>query len=291
MYVYILFLDFPIYFTVAEGIYYQDHLNMSGQLCERQQPPPPRAKQLPGCILAYALSKLDFLHCAVPPNAGACVRIQRIVNRIVRQHLRLPASSPTTWLYASTELGGLGVPVVLERARLLLLRGFFDALNSRNGLIRRNLRFMWQHHQDLPHAPADASALVAILQSHKGCLSLPPHPQLAPVVPDITILRTWTGAPVLLISDGSYAPGCLGWAAAVADSHGLLAHAAAAVPCAGGHSTAAEWLGRAQAVSLARSMDIPHRTVCQLKYWTGFIYLYVSALPDGYPTQVGISTR
>lgn len=50
MYVYILFLDFPIYFTVAEGIYYQDHLNMSGQLCERQQPPPP---VLNNCLVAF----------------------------------------------------------------------------------------------------------------------------------------------------------------------------------------------------------------------------------------------
>ena len=211
------------------------------------------------CIATYALPKLDFLHGASPPRRLPCLRIQRLVDNAVRALLQLPASCPVRWLRAAPEHGGLGVPDVWIRAHLHLLRQFYDALGSRNRLISSNLRHMWVHCGDLPHQPADSAPIRSALQLVRGRLSLPPHPLLVPVVPDIIRLRPWTGQRVLLISDGSYLVSSMSWAAGVADADGALAFASASVLCAGSHSTAAEWLGRAQAVLLARELGIPLR--------------------------------
>jgi hypothetical protein len=209
------------------------------------------------CIAAYALSKLDFLHGACPPHQLPCLRIQRLVNNTIRNVLQLPPSSPVKWLHAAPEDGGLGVPRIWLRAQLHLLRNFHDSLNSRNTLIRRNLRHMWAHRMDLQHVPHDAPHLCDALQQVRGRWSLPPHSSLAPVVPLVVTLRQWTGQPVILISDGSRLEDTLAWAASVADLQGPLAFASASAYCSGSHSTAAEWLGRAQAVQLATALAIP----------------------------------
>ena len=214
------------------------------------------------CVLAYALSKLDFLHGACPPYQQSCLRIQRLVNKIARVVLRLPSTSPTAWMYATLVQGGLGVPNVVLRAQLTFLRGFYDALNSRDALIRDNLRHVWQHHHELPHVPEDIGALVTIMRLARGRLSLPPHVGLIPVAPEVVTLRTWGGSPVLLISDGSFVGNRLAWAAIVADEEGPLGHASGSLLCCGGHSTAAEWLGRAQAVALAKLLGVPHGVGC-----------------------------
>ena len=105
------------------------------------------------CIAAYALPKLDFLHGASPPRRLPCLRIQRLVNNAIRTVLRLPASCPVRWLRAAPEHGGLGVPDVWLRAHLHLLRQFYDALGSRNLLIRSNLRHMWTMQSSIPRLP------------------------------------------------------------------------------------------------------------------------------------------
>ena len=94
------------------------------------------------CVLAFALGKLDYLHGACPPLLRHCHRVQIIINHISRALLRLPSGCPTLWLHVPPDLGGLGVPHVFTRAQLCYLRSFLSCLNSRNELIRLNVRHL-----------------------------------------------------------------------------------------------------------------------------------------------------
>lgn len=60
------------------------------------------------CIIAFALSKLDYLHSACPPMEVPCKKVQTLMHQAIRALLHLPFNSPTLLMQLPMEFGGLG---------------------------------------------------------------------------------------------------------------------------------------------------------------------------------------
>lgn len=211
------------------------------------------------CIMAFVVSKLDYVFQAMPPRASYLHKPQSLVHRIVRNALRLPQTFPRAVLWAPPEEGGLGVPHLLHRGWAQYLRGVYTLLNSRNLMLRASARHLWQLSGLRQHA--DMRGLRQYLAQFGAALTLLPHSAWTEQALDVRRGAAWTGGPVVVVSDGSFVSGTLAWGAVVADEQGILATTAGSLMVVGGHSTAAEWLGRYAGTQLVDTLGIPRDAV------------------------------
>ena len=217
------------------------------------------------CVLTYCISKFDYIHDSIPCRPAALQPLQRQLHQTIRASLRLPQSLPVAALQAPLDHLGLGVPHLLSRGRIGLIRTLFSTLNSRNHILRAALRHLWTDSATHPIPDHDLKVAAATLGTYQITISFPPHPDLQAVTPHHHWMKrppTWS--PTILMSDGSVSPPAVAWAALVADSTGVLAECSAAVQVEGASSWMAEWLGRLQAMQLAADLGIPMAHV----HWT-----------------------
>jgi hypothetical protein len=208
-------------------------------------------------VLAYAVSKLDYVYDAIPPSHPRLDVVQHSVDRVLTCALRLPRNVPRALLYAPLAVGGYGVPHLTSRFRLRFVAGIMRALNSRNALVRTSTRWLLQHPSAAAVRHSDMSYFSTTLQHFQLTASLPPHPHLVNCSEAHHHVRTWAGEPVILMSDGSVTATAVGWGAVVTDSTGILPTACGGFACHYGTSWAAEWLGKVAAVRLALQLCIP----------------------------------
>ena len=181
-------------------------------------------------LLGFAVSQLDYTHDACPPHPAGLQPLQTTLDATALSALRAPRSFPKALLYSPLQRGGFGVPHLLHRLHLRFLLGVLKALDSRNALARRSTRHLFTHPTLLPVAGGDLLALHTLLAEHDLHISVPPHPDVL-AAPELTqLLAPYQGGPVLLVSDGSSPPGCIGWGAVVATTTGELL-AARSSPC------------------------------------------------------------
>ena len=141
---------------------------------------------------------------------------------------------------------------------LRYLSGVLKALNSRNMLARRCTRQLLVAPLVTNILGSDLLPLDATLRCYDLSISLPPHPTISPIIESTSLILPYTGAAVLLVSDGSSPDGRLGWGAVVADLSGSIL----GTTCGGAvvdiaTSWAAEWCGKLAAVRLADALGIP----------------------------------
>lgn len=86
--------------------------------------------------LAFAISRLDFLYDAIPPPPVGLPSLQLAVNNLLTAALGVPRNFPKILLHAPLATGGFGVPHLARRFQLRYVTGVFQALNSRNALVR-----------------------------------------------------------------------------------------------------------------------------------------------------------
>jgi hypothetical protein len=204
-------------------------------------------------VLAYAVTKLDYVHDAVPPNHP---RLDS-VDRVLPCALRVPRNVPRALLYAPLAVGGYGVPHLTSRLRLRFEAGVMRALSSRNALVRMSTRWLLQQPSATAVRHSDMDYFSTTLQHFQPTVSLPPHPNLANCSGAHHHVRAWAGGLVILMSDGSVTATAVGWGAVVADATGVLSTARGGFSCHNGTSWAAEWLGKVAAVRLALQPCIP----------------------------------
>ncbi len=59
-------------------------------------------------VVAFAISKLDFIHDSVPPVQSRLLPIQRAADAVLSSALRIPKSTPKAFLHAPLRSGGFG---------------------------------------------------------------------------------------------------------------------------------------------------------------------------------------
>ena len=195
-------------------------------------------------VLHYAISKMDFVHEAVPPTSSRLTPVQRSSDAVLTAALHIPRSTPRVLLHAPLRSGGFGAPHLVTRFQLRYIQGLFKALSSRNALVRHTSRMLLARPEHLAVNNDDFAQLRQLLRVHNLQISTTPHTTSTATADTHNFLREYSGAEVALISDGSSPQYALGWGALVADIDGVLATTCGGLQCHVSFSWAAEWLGK-----------------------------------------------
>ena len=94
-------------------------------------------------VLHYAISKMDFVHEAVPPTSSRLTPVQRSSDAVLTAALHIPRSTPRVLLHAPLRSGGFGAPHLVTRFQLRYIQGLFKALSSRNAWSAVPLACSW----------------------------------------------------------------------------------------------------------------------------------------------------
>lgn len=215
----------------------------------------------PSCILAlrviltFAVSSADYRLGVVPVPRDLLSRSQTLVHQTARAALRVPSWFPSFWLTTPMPYGGLGFPRLATRLALRFVLNTVLAICSRSiytssllqGLVGSGL---WAA------APwSDNNALCNVLADHQLRLLTFPCAELCDLPLNGEWVRQPSGAPVIVVSDGSCEGSCVGFSAIIYDAHGMLGKFWGGARLADPSSWVAEWFGKILAVNRLSFFD------------------------------------